>query len=187
MINENIIEMRTQLFLGLTLLVLSGCSSVEQPTHSVGNLADKLGYLGFKDQQVWAIQFNDCTVYDRSEALKYLWFDRTLIQISCYRFKPSDVQALPTSSIRIHVAPKLSANVMEIERFEEMSISKSGWGSFPPIYEEFLDSSQATWLRVKEGWFRLDEADKAFVRFYSGSQEFNADLRAKHDAYFEKH
>lgn len=179
--------MRTQLFLGVTLLVLSGCSSVEQPAHSVGNSANKLGYLGFKDHQVWAIQFNDCTVYDRSDAIKYLWFDRTLIQISCYRFKAEDIKLLPSPSIHIYAKPHYSADMIEIEKFEEMDISTSGWGSFPTVYAQFLDSSQATWLRVKEGWFRLDEADKAFVRFYSGSQEFNADRRAKHDAYFKKH
>lgn len=177
--------MRTHLFIGLILLLLSACSSVDIPVRPAGKSADKIGYLGFGEHQAWAIQFNDCTVYKRSEAIKYLWFDRTLTHISCYRFKPSDVQALPTPSIRIYDAPKSSAEVIEIARFEEMLISKSGWGSFPPVYEQFQDSSQGTWLRVKEGWLYFSKQDARYAIFYSGQQDEQA--KAEHQAYYLQH
>ena len=49
--------------LGLSLLV--GC----QMTNEV--VDEPIGYLGFQDGQVWAIQFNDCGVVNYVEAKKY--------------------------------------------------------------------------------------------------------------------
>lgn len=58
-------------------------SKPEQPSQPIG-------YLGFKAHQEWAIQFNDCTVYDLTGAQPYQWFDRTSESVSCYTFKPTD-------------------------------------------------------------------------------------------------
>lgn len=87
-------------------LGLMGCATsepvYEQEADSKPEPSQPIGYLGFKAYQEWAIQFNDCTVYDLIGAQPYQWFDRTSAAVSCYTFKPNDAidlyQSMPTQT-----------------------------------------------------------------------------------------
>lgn len=145
------------------------------------NTLDTTGYIGFKQHQPWAITFNDCTVYDRNTAKQYLWFDRTLVSISCYEFVQQDSQMLKNSFDKVYVEPSLSAASVSFNRFQELAVSKSGWGHFPVVYEIRDDH----WIRVQEGWIHLTDDDQQIVTLYFGTQ--NESLKQTHDDYYNHH
>lgn len=139
---------------------------------------EPIGYLGFVNHQEWAIKFNDCTVFDLTGAQPYQWFDRTLVSVSCYSFKPENaIEPLVTYAAADFESNKLKS----IDRFQELQVSESGWGSFPIVYE----TNGTNWLRVKEGWIHLTLADKTLVQFYPGTQDQSS--KHSHDQYFEEH
>jgi|GEM_PF-4189104 len=145
------------------------------------NTSDVLGYIGFKQNRSWAITFNDCTVYDRNTAAEYFWFDRTLESISCYEFMVQDRQLLKHSFDKVYAEPSSNATSSRFSRFQELKVSKSGWGSFPVVYEIRDDN----WIRVKEGWIHLSDDDQRIVKLYFGKQ--NESLKQAHDDYFYHH
>lgn len=159
-------------------LLLVGCNAdthqVDEPQRSAN---EPIGYLGFVSGQAWALQFNDCGVYDLDGAKKYLWFNRNLTQVSCYQVKPDD----GPEPIRIYQTPSLDAQNQTIMAFSELVLSPSGWGDFPHVYQ-VIDGD---WYRVKEGWLHLSHADKAYAQFYSGFQDGKA--KATHEDYYRNH
>lgn len=160
--------------------MLAGCLCLM----SFGSLAaddSPIGYLGFPDHQLWAIQFNDCTVFDYPTAEPYLWFDRSLTQVSCYQIQEADPVELRESPIRIYRLPDSGSEMMEIQYFSELEVLESGWGIFPHVYEQ----ADGNWYRVKEGWVQLGEQDLDYAEFYPGPQ--NSEARFKHEAYYHEH
>lgn len=164
-------------------LGLMGCATSEpvheQETDSKPEQPSQpIGYLGFKAHQEWAIQFNDCTVYDLTGAQPYQWFDRTSASVSCYTFKSNDA----IEPLLVYADADFNSNkLIPINRFQELKVSESGWGSFPIVYE----TSGTNWLRVKEGWIHLTLADQTLVQYYSGTQDQSG--KSQHDQYFEQH
>ncbi|MEZ9701702.1 hypothetical protein AB4455_18475 [Vibrio sp. 10N.261.46.E12] len=139
---------------------------------------EPIGYLGFVNHQEWAIQFNDCTVFDLTGAQSYQWLDRTLVSVSCYTFKPNDA----IEPLSVYVDANLnSSKLTPIKRFKELQVSESGWGQFPAVYE----TNGTNWLRVKEGWIHLTLADQTLVQFYPGTQDQSG--KPQHEQYFEEH
>ncbi|MEW5251776.1 hypothetical protein [Microbulbifer discodermiae] len=165
----------------MRLVILFLVSALMGSQLGEGSATKAIGYIGFDKGKLWAIQFNDCTVYDFEGAEKYLWFDRSLDSISCYKYKEADKSFLRNSPILIYDAPDFDAEKHAIDSFSEFSVSKSGWGSFPKVYSKSGDC----WFRVKEGWVYLSSSDRKFVRFYQGEQDRAA--QAKHDTYFNTH
>lgn len=164
--------MRTLLL--MTILLLTGCADNQQKT------TGPVGYLGFTNNQPWAIQFNDCTVYNSEQAEKYLWFNRKLSSISCYQYSEKDFARLKGSMDKVYSAPDLSASFVPFTSFSELTVSESGWADFPLVYE-----TRNNWFRVKEGWIRLTPVDLNFVQFYPGRQgEFQ---KQAHEAYYRQH
>jgi hypothetical protein len=159
----------------LTLVSLIGCAA-KLPHNNTA-----IGYIGFHDNSPWAIQFNDCSEHEFSGAEKYLWYDRQLTSISCYRFKPADDTRLKDREIMVYKLPTLGAVSQPVSRFSELTISESGWGIFPQVYEV----ADGNWFRLKEGWIHLESFDTEFVQFYNGHQ--NIIGKAAHDAYFYNH
>ncbi|TKB58600.1 hypothetical protein [Ferrimonas aestuarii] len=155
-------------YLSLLPLLLIGCTDVSPRA---------IGYIGFVDHRPWAIPFNDCIAYSLETAEPYRWFDRRLPSVSCYFFttKPS------FGLIKVYDSPTVDANYETIGRFQEFSVSESGWGSFPWVYER----ANSDWYRVAEGWLHLSEADRGVVRFYSGEQDSEA--KRRHDEYYQNH
>lgn len=159
----------------LISLLLLGCVT-KAPLNNTS-----VGYIGFHDNSPWAIQFNDCSEHEFSGAEKYLWYDRQLTSISCYRFKPTDETRLKDREIVVYKSPTLGSTSQPISRFAELNISESGWGVFPYVYEVTYEN----WFRLKEGWIHLEPFDTEFVQFYKGQQNMTG--KAAHDAYFYNH
>lgn len=159
----------------LLVVLISGCSNIAE------HKEQHIGYIGFLHHQSWAIQFNDCTEYEFQGAEKYLWFDRQLSDISCYRFKKEDSDQLRNSPIILYESPTTTAPKRKTLRFEELKLSDSGWGLFPYVYAK----AKNNWYRVKEGWIQLTPADRQFVQFYEGSQDEAA--KKAHNDYFHNH
>ncbi|MDK9759530.1 hypothetical protein KIV40_30460, partial [Vibrio sp. D173a] len=127
--------MRKPLFCLLVLSLLVGCQTTSEVVD------EPIGYLGFQDGQVWAIQFNDCGVVNYLEAKKYQWFDRSLESISCYQFTPEQ----SVLAISVYAAPDLDSQPIEyIARFSELEVSESGWGTFPSVYQ----TQGENWVRL---------------------------------------
>lgn len=147
----------------LTLSLFVGCDT--------NTRSDKapIGYIGFIDDRVWAIQFNDCTEHQFLGAEKYLWYDRQLTSISCYSFRSDDKTHLKSQKIETYKSPALDSPGKSINRFSELEISESGWGIFPKVYE----IADGDWFRLKDGWIHLEPQDKEFVQFYRGAQNIS--------------
>ncbi|PMG11765.1 hypothetical protein BCU98_02800 [Vibrio splendidus] len=163
-------------------LGLMGCAtsdlSYEQEPDVKPEPSQPMGYLGFKAHQEWAIQFNDCTVYDLIGAQPYQWFDRTLAAVSCYTFKSNDA----IEPLSVYADANFDSNKLTpINRFQELQVSESGWGNFPAVYK----TNGTNWLKVKEGWIHLTLADQTLVQFYPGTQDQSG--KSQHDQYFEQH
>ncbi|ELA9326066.1 hypothetical protein [Vibrio parahaemolyticus] len=151
---------------------LSGCASTEDRV---------IGYLGFTDNAKWAIQFNDCTVTSFEQARKYIWFDRELSSVSCYTFKENEIETIRNVPIRIYSEPSQLATHKEIMRFSELTVSESGLGTCPSVYQKL----SSNWFKVAEGWIYLQPSDLSFVSFYSGPQDF--ERKKEHDEYYLNH
>jgi hypothetical protein len=175
----------TMMKLAVTFLFslgLMGCATsepvYEQEADSKPEPSQPIGYLGFKAHQEWAIQFNDCTVYDLIGAQPYQWFDRTSASVSCYTFKPNDA----IEPLSVYADANFDSNKLApINLFQELQVSESGWGKFPAVYE----TNGTNWLKVKEGWIHLTLADQTLVQFYPGTQDLSG--KSLHDQYFEQH
>ena len=164
--------MRKPLFCLLVLSLLVGCQTTSEVVD------EPIGYLGFQDGQVWAIQFNDCGVVNYVEAKKYQWFDRSLESISCYQFTPQ--QTMP--AVSVYESPNMDSQPIEqVLRFSELQVSESGWGTFPSVYQ-IQDNN---WVRLKEGWIHLSVDDLKLVQFYPGEQ--NTQYKQAHDQYYLEH
>lgn len=149
-------------------LGLMGCATsdlvYEKKPDAKPELSQPIGYLGFKANQEWAVKFNDCTVYDLTGAQPYQWFDRTSASVSCYTFKSTDA----IEPLSVYADADFASNKLTpIDRFQQLQVSESGWGSFPIVYE----TNGTDWLRVKEGWIHLTLTDQALVQFYPGTQD----------------
>jgi len=172
----NILFYKRILFIGVCVFPLSLLNGSQSYA-----MENSIGYIGFKDNEPWAIQFNDCTVYDFNAAEKYLWFDRNLKSISCYSFKEQDVSSLKGQPIELFTEPKLGAKINRVHSFKGLVLSKSGWGTFPLVFERV----GCHWYRVEGGWLYLMPSDKKFVSFYAGEQDVSGKL--DHDNYFLHH
>jgi len=139
------------------------------------------GFIGFKNNQPWAVTFNDCTVHRFAEAKAYYWFDRTLSQISCYSFTEADKAQLADFFSVVYQKPSLTAPSVPFKRFEQLQVSASGWGRFPQVFARQGEH----WVQVKEGWIYLKAADLAVIEVYSGQQDQT--LKAAHDKYYSQH
>lgn len=164
--------MRTSLI--VTLLLLAGCAAQQQKERG------PVGYLGFTGNQLWAIRFNDCTVYNPEQAAKYLWFNRKLDKISCYLYSGGDLARLEGSMDKVYSSPDLSASFVPFSSFSELTVSESGWGEFPLVYE-----TQNNWFKIKEGWIQLTPTDLNFVQFYPGRQ--GESQKQAHEEYYRRH
>ncbi len=154
------------------VVLIGGCTSSENQV---------IGYLGFAGNEKWAIQFNDCAVVSFEQAQQYIWFDRDLSSINCYTLKDSDTSAIRNRPIRVYSQPNKHSEYKDINKFSQLTVSESGWGTFPSVYER-VDSS---WFKVVDGWVYLNSADKVLVDFYPGSQSIAK--KKEHDAYFFNH
>lgn len=140
-----------------------------------------IGYLGFVDNNKWAIQFNDCSVVSFEQAQQYIWFNRELKSISCYTLNNNDTSAIRNIPIRVYSQPSKTSEYKEILKFSELRVSKSGWGTFPSVYKKVNSS----WFKIADGWVHLSASDKKFVNFYSGPQDIEG--KKEHDLYFLNH
>ena len=154
------------------MFLISGCVSSENQV---------IGYLGFVDNDKWAIQFNDCSVISFEQAQQYVWFNRELKSISCYTLNDNDTSTIRNQPIRVYSQPSKASEYKEILKFSELTVSKSGWGTFPSVYKK----ANSSWFKVADGWVHLSSFDKAYVNFYSGLQDVEG--KKEHDAYFLNH
>lgn len=154
------------------MVLISGCVSSENQV---------IGYLGFLGNDKWAIQFNDCSVISFEQAQQYVWFNRELNSISCYTLNDNDTSAIRKIPIRVYSQPSKTSEYKEILKFSELTVSDSGWGTFPSVYKKVNSS----WFKVADGWVHLSASDKAFVNFYSGPQDLEG--KKEHDVYFLNH
>lgn len=161
-------------------LIILLCFTFVGCNYNTSNNTAAIGYLGFKDHQPWAIQFNDCTVYAREEAIKYAWFDRQLKSISCYTFDEEDNRLLQGHLDKVYEAPDTDSNYKTFTVFSELHVSDAGWGTFPLVY-----SRKNNWLKVKEGWIYLTSNDLNRVQFYQGQQDDS--LKQAHNDYYKEH
>ena len=88
-----------------------------------------------------------------------------------------------TKKVKIFSKRIRSSTFQTITQFKEFSVDKTGWGTFPKVYEVY-GKGKNRWYRIREGWLQLDETDRKFVRYYDG--EPDAALKTKHHQYYDQ-